>query len=342
MKKLVIYILFAVSLIACTAKEKEYRDSLFVLGTVVNITFWGVDDQKAIQAIKDIETDLKFLHTVWHPWRFGGMSRTNELLAFNEWFSANPSVLPVINKSKQLYTLSKGLFNPAIGQLIGLWNFHSDEILDGPIPEKSVIEAYINNLPTMDHIEVDGFRVRATQKNVKLDVGAIAKGMAVDRVITYLKQAGIDNAIVNAGGDLKAIGRHGDRAWSVGIRHPRQQGVIAGLDVNDNESVFTSGDYERHYEHSGKRYHHILDPRTGYPANQTQSVTVIHQDAGLADAAATALFIAGPEQWQDIARNMQIKQVMLIDQQGRVHMTEVMAKRLRFEIEPAEKIVVKL
>ena len=168
----------------------------------------------------------------------------------------------------------------------------------------------------------------------------IAKGMAVDRVISYLKQTGIHNAIVNAGGDLKAIGQHGSRAWSVGIRHPRQKGLIAGLEVHDNESVFTSGDYERKFKHNGKSYHHILDPRTGYPATKTQSVTVIHSDAGLADAAATALFIAGPEQWQEIARNMGIKYVMLIDQQGRAHMTKAMSKRLRFEIDPKEKIIV--
>lgn len=340
MKKAFLILFITTFISACTPKEQEYRDSLFVLGTVVNVTLWGVEEQKAAQAIKDIETDLKFLHTVWHPWRFGAMSRTNELLALNEWFSANPSVLPVISKSKQLYTLSNGLFNPAIGQLIALWNFHSDEILDGPPPERSTIDTFTKDLPTMDHVEVNGFRLRATHPKIKLDVGAIAKGMAVERVITYLKQIGINNAIVNAGGDLKAIGQHGDRAWSVGIRHPRQDSVIAGLEVHDNESVFTSGDYERNFEYAEKRYHHILDPRTGYPADKTQSVTVIHPDAGLADAAATALFIAGPEQWQEIARKMKIELVMLIDQQGHVHMTKAMAKRLTFEIEPEEKIIV--
>lgn len=340
MKKLFLLFLVASIVSACNPKEKEFRDSLFVLGTVVNITFWGVDEQKARQAIKDIETDLKYLHVVWHPWQFGAMSRTNELLEYNVWFSGNPSVLPVITKSKELYRLSNGLFNPAIGRLVALWSFHNDEILDGPPPEQSAIDELINDLPTMDHVEVDGFRLRATHPKVKLDMGAIAKGMAVERVIAYLKQAGINNAIVNAGGDLKAIGKHGGRAWSVGIRHPRQDSIIAGLDVHDNESVFTSGDYERNFEYQKKRFHHILDPRTGYPADKTQSVTVVHQDAGLADAAATALFIAGPEQWREIARNMKVELVMLIDQQGHVHMTKAMAKRLAFEIEPADKIIV--
>ncbi|MGD8525124.1 MAG: FAD:protein FMN transferase [Thioalkalispiraceae bacterium] len=339
-KTFALLLLITITVSACSPEKKQVRDSLFVLGTIVNITLMVADEQKAAKAIKDIDTDLKYLHTVWHPWRFGAMSRTNQLLKLNEWFSANPSVLPVMEKSKQLYKTSQGLFNPAIGELIGIWSFHNDEVLDGPIPEASVIKAFIDDLPTMDHVEVDGFRLRGTHPRVQLDVGAIAKGMAVERVITYLKQVGINDAIVNAGGDLKAIGSHGERAWSVGIRHPRQDGIMAGLAVNDNESVFTSGDYERYFENQGQRYHHILDPRTGYPADKTQSVTVIHPDAGLADAAATALFIAGPEQWQAIAQSMGIDKVLLIDQQGRAHMTRAMAKRLTFEIEPPAKIIV--
>ncbi|MEJ2141172.1 MAG: FAD:protein FMN transferase [Gammaproteobacteria bacterium] len=343
MKKFFVVFLVAILLGGCTPKPQEYRDTLFVFGTVVNITLWGVEKTKAEQAIKDIEKDLKYLHVVWHPWRFGAMSRTNELLAYQEWFSANPSVLPVINKSKKLYKLSDGLFNPAIGQLIGMWSFHHDEILDGPAPDEKKIEAFINDLPTMDHVEVDNFRIRSTHPKVKLDMGAIAKGMAVERVIDYLRQAGIKNAIVNAGGDLKAIGNHGDRAWSVGIRHPRKDGILAGLEVHDNESVFTSGDYERNFvDEKGKIRHHILDPRTGYPAKGTQSVTVIHSDAGLADAAATALFIAGPSQWLKIAKQMGIQQAMLIDEHGKVLMTPAMAKRIQFEIEPEQKEIVAL
>lgn len=343
MKKLFLLFSFTFLITACSPEPKEYHDSLFVLGTVVNITFWGVEKEHAEQAMKDIEADLKYLHVVWHPWRLGAMSRTNDLLSHMEWFSGNPSVIPAIEKSKQLYTLSEGLFNPAVGQLIGMWNFHNDEILDGPAPDKAAIEAFVKDLPTMDHVELDGYRIRATHPKVKLDMGGIGKGMAVERVIDYLHKANIANAIVNAGGDLKAIGKHGDRAWSVGIRHPRQQGILAGLEVHDNESVFTSGDYERNFEDDkGKQRHHILDPRTGYPAEGTQSVTVIHTDAALADAAATALFIAGPEQWLHIAKNMGIEMAMLIDDKGKVYMTEAMARRTKFEMDIEQKEIVKL
>lgn len=343
MKKLLLLLFIPLFICSCTPKPQEFKESLFVFGTIVNITLWGVEREKAEQAMKDIESDLKYLHVVWHPWRHGAMSRTNDLLSYMEWFSGNPSVIPIIKKSKELYKLSDGLFNPAIGQLIEMWHFHSDEILDGPSPHKAEIEAFMKDIPTMDNVEIDGYRIRSTHPKVKLDMGGIGKGLALEHVIDYLRRTGINNAIINAGGDLKAIGKHGDRPWSVGIRHPRKEGILAGLEVQDNESVFTSGDYERNYEDDkGKKRHHILDPRTGYPAEGSQSATVICTDAALADAAATALFIAGPEQWLKIAKHMNIELAMLIDDKGKVFMTEAMAKRVKFEMDDVQTEIVKL
>jgi len=149
--------------------------------------------------------------------------------------------------------------------------------------------------------------------------------------IQTLQELGIDNAIINAGGDLRAIGKRDNHNWTVGIRHPREKGIIASIEINQDESVFTSGDYERFFEYKKKRYHHIIDPRTGYPAEDVISVTVIHPNATVADAAATALFIAGPQQWHAIARSMGIKLVMMIDDKRNIYMNPAMAQRLMFE-----------
>ena len=328
-------ITFALLLLAsgCQQAPREYKQTLLVFGTLLNITLRDIDKPLAQKSIEQIRQDLDFMHEAWHPWKPGPLGRTNALLATGGWFSANPSVLPVIEKGRELARISDNLFNPAIGQLIALWGYHQDEPPKGPPPTKAAIEQELAQHPRMSDIEFDGLRMRSRNPAVQLDFGAMAKGLAIDRIIDYLRTQGIRNAIINAGGDLKVLGSHGDRPWRIGIRHPRpdsdKQGeVLAALDVNDGESVFTSGDYERFYEYEGRRYHHIIDPRSGYPADQTTSVTVIHTDAATADAAATALFVAGPADWQAIARKMQLRYVMLVDKNGQIIMTPAMAKRI--------------
>jgi thiamine biosynthesis lipoprotein len=154
-----------------------------------------------------------------------------------------------------------------------------------------------------------------------------------------LREMGIHNAVVNAGGDLRAIGRHGDRPWRVGIRHPRAPGVLAAVEVEGDESVFTSGDYERYFMYEGKRYDHIIDPRTGRPAQGTASVTVFADQADLADAAATALFVAGPKDWLPVARRMGVKGVLLVDTEGKIYMTPSLKDRIRFEQDPPPPVI---
>jgi thiamine biosynthesis lipoprotein len=192
----------------------------------------------------------------------------------------------------------------------------------------------------MDDLVFDGDQVRSLNPVLQLDMGGSHKGYAVDKAIEALRALGIHNAIVNAGGGLHAIGAHGDRPWRVGIRHPAQPGIIASLEMRADESVHTSGNYERYFDYQGKRYHHILDPRTGYPAEGVLSVTVVHPNGTVADAADDALFVAGLQGWREIARRMGITQVMLIDADMTVHMTPQMAERIRMEIDPPPKIIV--
>jgi len=152
----------------------------------------------------------------------------------------------------------------------------------------------------------------------QLDFGGIAKGYAIDRGMDMLKQHGIHHALINAGGDIRLIGKHGDRPWHIGIRHPRHKNdVLADLQLQGDVSIVTSGDYERFYIYHGKRYHHLLNPQTGMPSMAAQSVTVMADSATLADAWSTALFIQGkidPEHSQ--ALNIQ---TLIVDQHGNTH-----------------------
>lgn len=326
-------------LTACSREEPIHHIQLLTFGTIVDVTLYGVEADRAREVFAAVEEDFRTMHAAWHAWKPGPLARVNELLATGAAFSAPPSVLPLIVRSQELARRSGGLFNPAIGKLLALWGFQSDERPPGPPPAPEAIAALVAARPSMDDLIVDGITVRCTNPAVRLDFGAMAKGYGVDLVIEHLRQMGVENAIVNAGGNLRAIGRRGDRPWRIGIRNPRGPGIIASVEVQGDESVITSGDYERYFEYEGVRYHHILDPRTGYPAQGVAAVTVIHDNATEADVASTALLIAGVEHWRETARALGVKQVMLIASDGTIHMSPAMAERIRFETEQPPHVI---
>jgi thiamine biosynthesis lipoprotein len=317
----------------------DINESILAFGTFVEVQVLDVPVEKKQEILQAIEKDLAYMHYAYHPWKNGPTGRTNQLLELAGEFTANPSMVKIIERSKELATRSNHLFNPGIGHLMKLWGYHDEFPPEGPPPKQEEINALLASNPRMDSISIRGIRINNSNPAVKLDLGGIAKGYALDEIIHQLRLLGVRHAIINTGGDLKVIGQHHNRPWHIGIRHPRNEGVIAGIDAYDGEAIITSGDYERYYEFEGKRYHHIIDPRTGYPAGGVQSVTVIHRDATLADAAATALFIAGPNNWHDTAQAMGIDTAMLIDSNGKIHMTEKMQQRIHFE-QPVNDITI--
>ncbi len=323
----------------CHQQDELFQYQFFAFGTLIELTFSGVDKATAERAQHTILKDFNYLHTDWHPWQPGALSRVNSLLSSTDAIAAPPSVLEIIGASMPPYLSSRGLFNPAIGKLVELWGFHQDDLPLAP-PAPSAVAQLLTQHPTMDDLTIEGITLKSRNPAVQLDFGAFAKGYAIDLAIDELRGMGIDNALVMAGGDLRAIGWHGKRHWRIGIRHPREPGIVAWLETEGDECVSTSGDYERFFIYEGRRYHHIIDPRTGYPVDDTIMVTVIHPVAAIADAAATALFVAGPKQWEETARDMGITYVLLIDRKGRIHMSPAMAKRISLAIDPKAGITI--
>jgi len=326
----IFFLLITLSLLACEAPPQTYHHSSLNFGTLIDITLYDVTEAQAQAAFHKLDEDFSLMHAAWSPWVAGSLTRTNGLLKTGKAFSAGPGILNLIKKSASIANKTSQLFNPAIGELINLWQIHKADDPNIRPPDKKAIATLVKNNPTLDDIEINGVKLRTDNSHVSLNFGAYAKGYAIDIEMQMLKNMGIKNAIINTGGDLKAIGSHGNRPWFIAIQHPRQDTWLAKIETRSEESIFTSGDYERFYMHEGKRYHHILDPRSGYPAQGVQSVTVIHTDSGYADAAATALFVAGPEQWLEVAKKLQLKQIMLIDDRGIVHVSPAIKKRLTF------------
>lgn len=322
----------------CGQPAKQVNYSIFAFGTLINITLYDVDKDLAETAFAQLQKDFDFYQQHWSPWTNGDLAQLNSQL---EKTSVNPGnkvalslpehLVPLIKNSIELSEQSEHFYNPTIGKLINLWQFHKYQDKNSQPPADSQIQRLLKDKPQMSDLTLDKQnQLININPAVSLNFGAFAKGYAIELEIKQLQKMNIQNAVINAGGDLSVIGQHGDRLWNIGIRHPREDSILASIEVKHDESVFTSGDYERYYFYQGRRFHHILDPITGYPTADAQSVTVLHQDAGRADAAATAITVAGSKNWQRIAKQMGIHYVLLVDADGNIQLTPAMKKRIKF------------
>ena len=333
-----IVLIVLLALTACKDRSPVIVTRFTAFGTQVDVSLVGVGKEQAKQAADRIEQDFVYLERDWHAWEPGPMTRANRLLASSEPFVAPPSMLPLVRLGKALEVRSDGLFNPAIGHLMDLWGFHDDQLGSRPPPSPERIARLVKANPTMAQIDIEGLELRGHNPSLRLDFNAIAKSHAIDLSIRHLMEAGIDNALIQAGGHLRAIGDRAGQPWRIPIRRPNGSGVFAILPIRGNESVATIADYDRNFLFEGTLYHDVIDPRTGSPAQETRAVTVIHEDATTAAAAATALLIAGPTDWHRIAVNMGVRYVLLMDRQGRTHLNPGMAERLE-RVDDQDEIV---
>jgi thiamine biosynthesis lipoprotein len=326
----------------CQQQDALYQRQLYVFGTFVEMTFWDVPESLAQKSANLIASDLQKMHRDWHAWQPSSLTALNHAIAVGQpYLIEDDELLFMLKQAKQWSQQSEGLFNPAIGQLINLWGFQRDDLtISHPPPSAQAIAERLALNPTMADLNIEGQKISSRNRAVQLDLGAIAKGYALDLVIKRLQTLNIQNAIVNAGGNLKAIGSKGNKPWTIGIRHPSGQGILAVLKAHGEESVVTSGDYERFYEYQGIRYAHIIDPRTGKPAQGLTSVTVIHASGAFADATATALIVAGIEKWSQIAQQMGLIYVMVVDNAGTVYLSPAMAERVQFVTDEQFKQIV--
>ena len=334
-----VFAIVCLALLTSCQRDQEQSAELFVFGTIIEIKLWGATAEEASDAFSELQKMFQAMHRDWHAWEPGRLTDINKAFEQGQSATADEDIVEMIRRSQDLELATGGRFNPAIGALIRLWGFHtSDYPIVGPAPSESQINEILDLKPSSHDIRIDGLELYSQNPAVQLDFGGIAKGYAVDLTIKRLRQMGIHNAIVNAGGDLRAIGSHGDRPWRVAVRKPGG-GSIGTIEVLGDESIFTSGNYERFLQDATERYPHILDPATGWPAKDIASVTIITDEGILADAAATALVVAGLQDWPQVARSLDLDLVAVVDENGTVYLTVEMEQRIQF-IGDAERVIV--
>jgi len=228
-------------------------------------------------------------------------------------------VLEVIQRSLYWSEQTEGAFDITVGPAQELWDFEKPSS-----PSKVSISEAIKNID-FKKIQLDQHTVFLKDEEMAINLGAIAKGYAVDKAIQILKKNKIKNALINAGGDLKTFGKNLEGlSWKIGLQHPRKpESLLASFSILE-KAVATSGDYQKYFELDGKRYHHILDPKTGYPSTGSISATAITNNVMDADALSTALFVLGSEKGIALLDSLSDTEGLIVGTNGKVKLSKNM------------------
>lgn len=339
--------LAAVLVSACGLGHVEpWRQESYVFGTRIELLIVGEKSEQAAAAGAEVLREFDRLHRTYHAWQESELTALNAAIAAGKPAPVSAELAGYIRQAQTLARAGDQLFNPAIGQLIAAWGFQRDTPVT-ELPRSSTLDALVARQPSMADLMVKDNIVTSRNRSVALDFGGYLKGVALDRAAAILKAQGINNALINIGGNILALGSKEGKPWRVGIQHPRPEKVggvpLASLDLHDGEAIGTSGDYHRFFELDGKRYFHVLDPRTGRPAYGTQSVTVLippGTEAGArSDAWSKPVFIAG-KQWREVVLRLGIAAVMKVGATGLVEVTPAMKSRITVEA-PDIRLVVR-
>lgn len=299
------------------------RSTRFGMGTEITHCVFGEHAKEALRAVEDEAVQLESLLSCFEPG--SEISRINRAAGVRS-EPVSPATFEVLAQAAEFSKQCQGLFDVTIGPLVRLWNYKSST----EVPEEARIKQLLP-LVGYDHLILNPRAQTAALRieGQSLDLGGIGKGYASDRFLKTFRSFGISSAFTNIGGGVAVLGRKPDGAlWSVGIRHPRQeQGLIGAVSV-DGKAVVTSGDYQRYFiDRGGKRRHHILDPRTGFPAESGLiSATVVANSATAADALSTILFVAGMEKGLEILRLFPGAGAILVDANLRIYVTANLAE----------------
>lgn len=320
MSKLAVLALTLLSLPAISHAEWYEREEA-IMGTRIAVQLWSEDPALAQRAIDAVIAEMHRTDELMSTYKPGSqLSQVNEH-AYERPVQVDADIIDVVEKALGYSRLSDGVFDVTYASVGYLFDYRKHVH-----PTDAQIAAA---LPAVDYRQVvvdhDARTIRFLKPGMRIDLGGIAKGWAVDRGIDILRELGIEHAMVNAGGDTRLLGDRRGKPWIVGIRDPRNEGKVVTRIPLQDEALSTSGDYERYFEEDGVRYHHILEPGTGRSPKAVRSVTVIGPTATHTDGLTKPVFILGVERGLEFIRKVKDAEAIIVDNEGRVFHSEGLA-----------------
>lgn len=315
-------VIVLISLTACAGRNNEpVSDTRYLLGTFVTVRVYGRAGSdvfnRLFARVLDIERKMSVNEDNYDDTELLRVNRA----AGQEPVEVSPDTYEVVRRALEYSELSEGAFDVSIGPLVQLWDIGGD---NPRVPANSEIQTARDLVGFATVQMLPQNRIYLPRAGMALDVGGIAKGYAADESARILRESGIQNAILDFGGNVVALGNRPDSSpWRIGVQHPDQSrethlGIVRVID----KTVVTSGPYERFFFHNGARYHHILDTATGFPAeNGLISVTIVTQSSITADALSTAVYVLGLERGARLIRSLEHVEAVLVDDQRTVYVS---------------------
>lgn len=306
------------------------------MGSPVELSAWTADESEAVQAFAAAFAEFDRLDGLLSVWKEGSDVLRLNAAAGSHAVSVSPDTLEVLRQAIEASDRTAGKFDVTFGALADVWKFDQDQ--DDRIPTSAEVAA---RLPLVDYHAIVLDQKAGTaflhRAGVRVHLGGIGKGYAVDRAVAILRSRGLRHFMVQAGGDLYVAGHRGDRPWRLGIRDPRGPAdrSFATLDLSDS-TFSTSGDYERFFMKGGVRYHHLLDPDLGQPARLSRSVTIVAARATQADALLKGVFILGPHEGMLLIERLPEVEGVIVGAKNEVLISSGLQSKLRLLGQPTD------
>ena len=301
------------------AQIPQYKEVLLLMGTRFELTALADTDSAAYKAVQAGITEIRRIETLISSWDSASQTSAVNRAAGQHPVRVDLELYRLIERAQRVAALTNGAFDISFAGAARLWTFDGQTV--PTLPDSARVAAAV---ALVDHLQIELSAVDTSvflrRAGMRIGFGAIGKGYAANRARAVMQAMGVRGGVVNAAGDLTAWGvsPHPD-GWSVQITDPSDwQRTLGSLRIADG-AVVTSGDYANYFIHAGRRYAHILDPRTGYPTTSLRSATVVCPDAELADALATALFVLGPEAGIALIDRLKHIECLLVASDGQLH-----------------------